>query len=120
SEALALPISTGMENPQPSLKKWNWKVNGRLFGFGTSPETDWKIIFILTTIFAVFVVALSVFMFIKINRGEIFVVKRSVEQEEKVLDASLLRETVLYYQNKALEFEKIKSSVVVPAADPSL
>ncbi|MDP3874894.1 MAG: hypothetical protein Q8Q22_00015 [bacterium] len=108
-----------MENPQPSLKKLNWKVNGRLFGFGTSPETDWKIIFILTTILAVFVVALSVFMFIKINRGEIFVVERSTEQEGVSLDTPLLRKTVLYYQNKAIEFERIKSTVT-PATDPSL
>lgn len=108
-----------MENSRMSMKKWNWRINGRLFGFGTSPEADWKIILILTMILAVLVIVLSAFMFIKINRGEIFVVKRSIEQEEKVLDTSLLRETVLYYQNKALEFEKIKNSVT-PATDPSL
>ncbi len=107
-----------MENPRTSLKKLNWKVNGRLFGFGTSPEADWKIIFISTTILAVFVIALSVFMFIKIDRGGIFVVERSAEEREMTLDASLLRETVLYYQNKALEFKRIKSAIT-PATDPS-
>ena len=108
-----------MKNQWTFLKKLNWKINGRLFGFGTSPDADWKIIFISTTILAILVIALSVFMFIKINRGEIFVIERSVEQGEKPFDTSLLRETVLYYQNKTLEFEKIKSSVT-PATDPSL
>ncbi|MDO8569627.1 MAG: hypothetical protein Q7R89_02530 [bacterium] len=105
-----------MKNPRTSLKKLNWKVKGRLFGFGTSAEADWKIIFISTTILTILVVALSVFMFIKIYKGEIFVIERSAEQEKKVLDTSLLKETILYYQNKALEFKRIKSSVT-PATD---
>lgn len=107
-----------MKNSRASLKKLNWKVNGRLFGFGTSPEVDWKIIFILAMILAVFVIALSVFMFIKIDRKGIFVVERPTGGRGTTLDASLLRETVLYYQNKALEFKRIKS-VITPATDPS-
>ena len=63
--------------------------------------------------------ALSVFIFIKIDKGEIFVVERASVQKEKALDVSTLKETVTYYQNKALEFEKIKSQVI-PATDPSL
>ena len=108
-----------MENPQTFLKKLNWKINGRLFGFGTSSEADWKIIFISTVVLAVLVIVLSVFIFIKINKGEIFVVKKSAEPEKKALNLSLLRETVSYYENKALEFERIKS-VKIEAVDPSL
>lgn len=106
-------------NPQTSFKKSIWKVNGRLFGFGTSPEADWKIILISTIILTVLVIALSVFLFIKVDKGEIFMVEKSVGQKEKALNISLLKETVFYYQNKALEFERIKSSVT-PTADPSL
>ena len=108
-----------MKNPRASIKKLNWKVNGQLFGFGTSPEADWKIIFISTTILAVFVIALSVFMFIKIDRKGIFVVERSTGGRGTTLDVSLLRETILYYQNKAFEFKRIKSAIT-PATDPSL
>lgn len=107
-----------MADPQSSLKKSGWKVRGGL-GFGASPEADWKIILISTMILAVLVIALSVFVFIKVDKGEIFVVERSVDKEEKALDISLLRETVLYYQNKALEFERIKNSVTL-IVDPSL
>ena len=108
-----------MESLKTSLNKLNWKINGRLFGLGSSPEADWKIIFISALILAVSVIALSVFIFIKIDKGEIFVVERSLDQGEKTLDIFLLKETVSYYQGKAREFDRIKS-LVVPAKDPSL
>ena len=108
-----------MENFQISFKKWNWGVKSRLFGFGTGPEVDWKIIFISTMVLTILIIVLSTFIFIKINKGEIFVVEKSAERGEKVLDVSLLKKTVFYYQDKALEFERIKS-LVTPAVDPSL
>ena len=108
-----------MKDPTPSMSKLNWKVNGRLFGFGTSPDADWKIIFITTTMLSIFVIISSVILFVKVDTGGIFIVEKSTEQEAVVLDISLLKETVLYYQNKALEFERIKDSVV-PIPDPSL
>ncbi|MEX2013480.1 MAG: hypothetical protein WD897_01005, partial [Parcubacteria group bacterium] len=92
-----------MTDPQTALKKSGWSVRGGL-GFGASPEADWKIILISTIILTVLVIALSVFVFVKVGKGEIFVVERLVGEEERALDTSLLRETVLHYQNKALEF----------------
>ncbi len=108
-----------MDNSQTSFRKLNWKINGRFLGFGTSPEADWKIIFVSAVVLAILIIILSVFMFIKIDKGEIFVVKRLAEEKEKILDITVLRETVSYYQNKALEFERIKK-VKAPAVDPSL
>src|SRR3989344_5765629 len=96
-----------MENLQTSFKKLNWKTNGKLFGFGTSPEADWKIIFISTVALALLVIIISAFIFIKIDKGE------------KTLDISLLKKTVSYYQGKAVEFERIKRAST-PAVDPSL
>ena len=107
-----------MENPQTSLKKFRWKVRGGL-GFGTSPEADWRIILISAMVLAVLVIALSVLIFIKVDKREIFVVEKPEEEREKALDTSLLKETVLYYQTKALEFERIKNSVTA-TVDPSL
>lgn len=108
-----------MANLQTSFKKWHWKVGGRLFGFGTGPEADWKIIFISSTILVVLIIISSVFVFIKVYQGTVFTAEKSAVQEKKVLDIAFLRETVSYYQNKMLEFEKIKS-VVAPSTDPSL
>lgn len=108
-----------MDNLQTSFKKLNWETNGKLFGFGTSPEADWKIIFISTVVLALSVIILSAFIFIKIDKGEIFVVEQSDEQGEKTLDISLLKETVSYYEGKAVEFERIRRGST-PAVDPSL
>ncbi|MFZ2763798.1 MAG: hypothetical protein WAX80_02050 [Minisyncoccia bacterium] len=108
-----------MENLQTSFKKVNWKVSGRLFGFGTSPEADWKIIFVSGLTFALLLIVLSIFMFIKIDKGEIFVVEKIEGENEKTLDIARLQETVSYYQNKAVEFERIKAAKV-SAVDPSL
>src|SRR3989338_6823251 len=108
-----------MENLKKSFKKINWKVNGRLFGFGTNPEIDWKIIFISTIVLATAVILLSIFIFIKIDKGEIFVVKKQVEEAEETFDVAVLRNTVSYYQDNALQFERIKNTKL-SAVDPSL
>src|SRR3989338_2011453 len=108
-----------MDNLHAFFARLNLKKNGRLFGYGTSPEADWKIIFVSTAVLAVLMIGFSIFIFFKIDREEIFVVKEQVEQGSKTLDLSLLKETVSYYQNKALEFERIKKAKT-SAVDPSL
>ena len=108
-----------MEDPQTSLKKSGWKIRGKL-GFGTSPEADWKIILISTVVLTVLVVTLSVLIFIKVNARELFMVEQPEEEKGQTLDTLLLRKTVLYYQNKALEFDRIKNAGTSTVADPSL
>ena len=107
-----------MGNPQIPFKKSRWKIRGR-FGFGISPEADWKIILISTIILTVLVIALNVLIFIKIDKGEIFVADKAGEEREKALDISLLRKTVLYYQNKAREFERIRNQKAPSAVSPA-
>lgn len=108
-----------MENQKTFLnKKLNFNLNFRILKLGLSQEVDWKIIFISTSALAILIIGLSVFTFIKIDKGEIFLSKESVGEKEE-LDIKLLKETVYYYKNKAMEFEKIKSSKPV-GVDPSL
>ncbi|PIP55799.1 MAG: hypothetical protein COX06_01340 [Candidatus Zambryskibacteria bacterium CG22_combo_CG10-13_8_21_14_all_42_17] len=104
---------------QISFKKYNWKVQGKLFGFGVSPDSDWKIILISTIILIISVIAFSAFIFVKIDKEEIFVMETSEGHEREVINTTNLRETVLHYQNKAVEFESIKGAVI-QTADPSL
>lgn len=108
-----------MDNFKNFFTKLNFKKNGRLFGIGTSPDADWKIIFVSTIMLAILVIGLSTFIFIKVGRGEIFVVEKPTEEGEHNLNLPLLRETVSYYQDKLVEFEKIKNTKT-PAVDPSL
>ena len=108
-----------MEHTQAHLEKFSWKGRRRAFGFGAGPESDWKIIFISTVILLLLIIILSIFMFVKIDKGDIFVVERPSGEKEKALDTVLLKETVSYYQNKASDFESVLNTpAVVP--DPSL
>ncbi|MEK7177014.1 MAG: hypothetical protein AAB719_01850 [Patescibacteria group bacterium] len=99
-------------------KKLNLNLHVELFKFGKSQEGDWKIISLSTAVLAVLIIALSIFTFIKIDKGEIFSANESVS-ENGGLDLNLLKETASYYENKKLEFERIKSSNPT-GIDPSL
>lgn len=100
-----------MENSENNNKKFSRKLeSGKwLLGLGTSPDADWKIIFASTIVLIILMVILNVFIFIKIDRQEVVVSGEAGKERQKALDLSELRKTVLYYQNKALEFDKIKN-----------
>ena len=108
-----------MEKLQTFFKKSDLKFSGNLFGFGTSPEADWKVIFISSAILALSFVIFSAYIFIGVDKGEIFVSEEPVGQEEQIFDSALLTETVSYYEAKALEFTEMKK-VEIPSVDPSL
>lgn len=101
------------------FEKFDWKTDIRLPALGTSPEADWKIIFASTVVLSILAITLSVFIFVKVDKGEVFVVKEPTGQMEKTLNISRLKETVSHYRNKALEFGKIKSKKT-SATDPSI
>ena len=87
--------------------------------FGLSPESDWRIILIASITLVILVIGLSVGIFIKIDKGEIFVVKESEDTTENALNTSLLQRAATYYQDKAVTFEEIKAREAT-ATDPSL
>lgn len=95
-----------------SFKKIEWKAGRQLLSLGTSAGTDWKIILTSTLILSVLVIVLSIYMFIKIDKREVFVVEKPEDLGDKNLNLNVLRETVSYYQNKALEFERIKKEEI--------
>lgn len=108
-----------MNNLQNLFKRFHITTQGRLFGFGTSPEADWKIIFSFGTILVLVVIFLSVYLFLVSDNWKSPGAGNPYSQEGGVLNADLLRETVLYYENKALDFERIKlEKVEIP--DPSI
>jgi len=108
-----------MDNEEQKTKKVRQKRSFDFLHWGRSAEGDWKIIFIVAAIFALCSIALSTFIFIKIDKGEIFLVEKTTEDSAESLNVEKLKETNSYYKNKALEFERIKNSN--PAhVDPSL
>ena len=101
------------------LMRLTFKKGGLLFGLGSSVESYWKVVLIFTASLIALIIGFSVFMFIKINKGEIFVTERSRENGKDALDLNILKETVSYYQKKALEFERIQNERA-SSTDPSL
>ena len=102
------------------LKKIEWKQDGRPFGWGGSPDGDWKLIFISTLVLIVLVSAWNYLTFMKVSGGEIFIAEDVSTEEVPLLDVEGLKNAVLYYEIKALEFEKIKNGTTTSVVDPSL
>ncbi|MFZ2048866.1 MAG: hypothetical protein WAV25_01025 [Minisyncoccia bacterium] len=84
--------------------------NGKLFGWGVSPNADWKVLFTVFLILTVSVFALGVYMFIAIANGDIFLVEKPATTTERSLDSEKIKKTVLYYETRAKKLEEIKSS----------
>lgn len=87
--------------------------------FGHGPEADWKLILVSTIVLVVFVSICNLVIFLRINR-EVLVVENGVGETEATLDLNRLKSTLRYYQNKEVEFEKIKAGAVPSVIDPSL
>src|SRR3989344_8024737 len=101
-----------MKDLKEIFKKNDWKGKGSLIRFGSGPEADWKLIVISAITLVILVSALNVWMFVKINEGEAFEIEESAEETEATLDLKKLRATIEYYQNKEVEFEKIRSGAI--------
>lgn len=106
-------------NLDPVLEKIEWHADGHLFGFGLSPEADWKVIFVSTVTLIVIVSMLNIFMFLRVDRGGLSR-EEALESEVPSLDLESLKGAVNYYQNKSKEFERIRNGTVTVVVDPSL
>lgn len=95
------------------------KISG--ISFGKNPESDWKIVFFSALTLAILTIALNVYVYIKIDKGEIFVVEGAGEGSGNTLNIEKLEETVEYYQSKAANFQRIiRQDASAPVSDPSL
>ncbi len=103
---------------QKTTKK-HLKLNWHFFHWGRSPERDWKIIFTFMTLLLFCSIVFSTFIFIKIDKGEIFLVEQPNEEQNLTVNLEKLKDTISYYNSKALEFGKIKNSKP-QYVDPSL
>lgn len=94
------------------------KKDGRILGFGTSPEADWKIIVYSTALLVLCMFAFNIYIFIKIDKGEIFTTERIVESN-RTLDVQKLESVVSHYIEQEAEYENVKKSLNT-TPDPSI
>ncbi len=81
-------------------------------------DRDWKIMFVSACALLVIAVAGSLIVFTKISNEGIPVTEEAGSDKEN-LNTNKLHDTVIYYQNKAIELEKIKNTKP-SAIDPSI
>lgn len=108
-----------MENSKSIMNKFSLKRHGSFLGFGTGPQSDWKVIFGFSFLLTLFVIGMSIFVFTEIDKGEIFVIKKPEPQEMASLDVDRLRRAALYYEERAKQLEEIRLNPAL-AVDPSL
>ena len=105
-----------MDQKDLHLKTKNWHPV-----YGTGPEADWRVLLVSAIILTIVTIIVNIFVFIKIDKGEIFVVKDFEDGEVRSLDVEKLKSTVSYYNNKALKFEGILNGIDrATVVDPSL
>lgn len=106
----------------PFNRKIDLKRDGRTFGWGASPDSDWKVIFITTMTLALLVGAWDALTYFKVRSGDLAAGVASGESENATLNKESLKRAVEYYQAKEIEFEKLKrgSATTTTATDPSL
>lgn len=102
-----------------NIKGLKLHKNGRLFGFGVSPNADWKVLFSLFVLLFILISGVSFYMFVKIDKGEIFVVEKQSAVGSRILDTNLLKQTIEYYRERSTRLEEIKANKDA-TLDPSL
>lgn len=94
-------------------------MRGSFLGWGRSAHRDWKIIlsgFIVAIIFSLF---FSFLVFKQISNAKVSVTGQNETVQSGVIDTELLKKIILYYEDQAKKFEKIKS-MKSTLVDPSI
>jgi hypothetical protein len=101
------------------LKNLDWNTK-RPFGWSTSPDADWRVIFIGTVLLMVFASLLNLAVFIRVEKGKFFASAEPQSQETLTLNTDELNKTLESYKNRAAEFGRLTSGGVSVVADPSI
>ena len=112
-----LPNATrSRSDPIPTI--WRDSCDSRVSAT-IQPMRDWKILFVVFVMLNVAIIAFSAFLFLEINRGDIFLVEPTAPSGIDTVDRDELREALLSFEEKARQFEALKTKKPT-LADPSL
>lgn len=84
----------------------------------SGPEADWEKLFFSALFVLALIFILDAVIFLRLGKQDVFGTSEPAENEQVNLES--LRETVRYYQLKAVEFERIRRSATTTAPDPSV
>lgn len=92
---------------------------GSLLGWGQSAHRDWKIILSGFIISVLLSLLFSFLVFKQINNASTSVTGEARTVQNSSIDTVLLKKIILYYDDQAKKFEKIKSNQST-LPDPSI
>jgi hypothetical protein len=92
--------------------------NGKLFGFGVSPNNDWTVLSVLFGILMLSAAIFGIYVFVKVGEGDLFIVERTEAPHSTTLNQTLLTETLQFYRDRAIRFDSIKA-IEATVPDPS-
>jgi hypothetical protein len=101
------------------LKNLDWNTK-RPFGWSTSPDSDWRVIFIGTVLLMVLASFLNIAIFLRVERGKFFASEEPVVEETLTFDTNELKKTLESYENRAAEFKRLTSGSASVVSDPSI
>lgn len=83
------------------------------------PARDWKIILFIFSITNIILAVFSAYLFLQINKGEIFLVEPTQAIIVDTIDREALKEVLLLFEEKSRNFEDLKRNKPT-LVDPSL
>ena len=89
------------------------------FKLGANPHADWKLLVYFFIVLNFAILAGSIYMFRKINKGEIFRVGLPGDHAIKTIDRKSLQEVLAEFNKKAEKFKELKN-IPPGIVDPSL
>lgn len=102
-----------------SFKKFNIVRRAKFPRLGESPETDWKLIFLSSIVITGVVIGLCIWRFTSVNAVDVYSAVKSSDQETP-FNIESLKKAANYYEEKAQNFDSIKSASSTAVVDPSL
>lgn len=99
------------------LNKLSFKNTFSFFGSGV--EADWKFILVSFVVINIIFIIFNIYIFVKINSGEVFMSDQTKNTEIKTINKSGLDKVVNFYDQKKNIFSDIKKDNTI-FEDPSM
>lgn len=105
--------------PTPNLfKNLKFGTKGPLIAWGKGPSSDWQVIFLVSTLLIISISLWNFWLFLEIKKSDI--ARDEGRVGTSAVDLKKLEETILYYQNKAINFGNLQNASTTVPVDPSL
>ncbi|TAL48783.1 hypothetical protein EPN83_03240 [Patescibacteria group bacterium] len=96
-----------------------FQLQGRDFPtLSTRAARDWRLVLLSALLMTILVVAFNLLLFVKVSKGEVFVIKQGSDAVQGAIDENLLRQTLSRFEERAAILESLKTRPV-SLPDPS-